>query len=46
MISGLLGGLAAGSTNVDLGNATFNLVAALPAAILGLGALFFSTFGS
>lgn len=46
MISGLLGGLAAGSTNVDLGNATFNLVAALPAAILTLGSLFFASFGS
>lgn len=46
MISGILAGIASGSTVPDLGNATFNFVAALPSLLLTAGALFFDTFGS
>ena len=46
MISGLLYGLASGSTAVDLGNDTFNLVAALPGGILYIAGALFDSFGS
>ena len=46
MISGILAGIATGSTVPDLGNATFNFIAGLPRLILAAGAGLFSTFGS
>lgn len=46
MISGILAGIATGSTVPDLGNATFNFIARLPQLILVAGAGLFSTFGS
>ncbi len=46
MISGILAGIATGSTVPDLGNATFNFIAGLPRLILVAGAGLFSTFGS
>lgn len=46
MISGLLNGLASGSTAVDLGNATLNIVAALPQGILLIAGALFNSFGS
>ncbi len=46
MISGILNGIAAGSTTVDLGNATLNFVAGLPSRLFGVLGQFFTTFGS
>ena len=46
MISGILAGIASGSTVPDLGNATFNFIAGLPQLILLAGAGLLSTFGS
>lgn len=46
MISGILNGIAAGSTTVDLGNATLNFVAGLPSRLVGVLGQFFTTFGS
>lgn len=46
MISGLLTGAAAGSTAVDLGNDTFNILAQLPAGVLFILGALFDSFGS
>ena len=46
MISGILQGIAAGSTVPDLGNDTLNFVAGLPQLVILAAGAFFSTFGS
>ena len=43
MISGILNGIATGSTTVDLGNATLNFVAALPSRLISVVGDFFTT---
>ena len=46
MISGILNGIAAGSTVPSLGNETLNFVAGLPSRLISVVGDFFTTFGS